>query len=505
MEKNNTEKYDNNEYLINISLLLYKSYNKYNNEKEKALNKFKEYLFLIFQSDYKIKNLFNTLGYLLFKSKNNNIYTQKNILILYPIIFDFNPKLSYKYIDNFLLILKKFLTSTENDKAFLSYIFNEFTEIYLKRIQNSKDKQQFYIKLLNYSINLIEFKMNNISNYNIIEEEKNIEKNEHLLGFIFLSILIDKFNIFSNKEILNYFWNIFCYFLTKKNFKYIYHALYCILKLINNSKEQFKIYCNLCLFTILDYLIDDNATIRKISLDIIFSLTKYCRNEILTVKDNIIEFLNILKNDNDSKVKETCLQTLNFIGENNIIYSSIFNKNSERNNEHLVNISKLKSETEKNYSNENIANAGYDNSKENINRKKNHFDNKNYSYDVNKNFEFNKYENTFQPINKVRNKIKINLSKKCPDDKINYFKYIKNKSNGNNNLSISKLSYSVIQSNNVSIDNTILDKSDSISKNNNNKKTKINISKKYASALKEKNCIKLKKNFGIDEYKRFKK
>ena len=103
--------------------------------------------------------------------------------------------------------------------------------------------------------------------------------------------------------------------------------------------------------------------IRKISIEIIFYLTKYCRNEILTVKESIIDFLNILKNDKDKNVKEACIQTLNYIEgkecNNNIIYSSIFNKN-EKNNGNDVNISILESENEKNNSNENIPFIIYD-------------------------------------------------------------------------------------------------------------------------------------------------
>ena len=494
-----TEKYNINDYLLNLSISLYDNYNNYNNENIQTLNKLRVYLSLVFQSDYKVNNLFNTLEHLLFKSINNNIYIEKKILILYPAIFGFNPKITYKYIDNFLLIFQKCLVLNENDYAFLSYIFNEFATIFIESIQIFNDKQQFYIKLLNYSINLIEYNLNNNNNnnYNIIEEEKNVE-NEHLLGIIFLSIIIDKFNIFNSREILNNIWNILSYYFSKKNLKYTYDILFCTLKLINNAKEQFKIYCNLCLFTILDYLIDDKAAIRKISLDIIYALTKYCKNEILTVKDNIIEFLNILKEDKNPKVKEACIQTLNSIEDknttnnsNNALFYSLFNKSKEENNEHVIIISELDSENEKN------------NSNENLDRKKYLLKNRNYSYDNNKNSEINKYENTFQPVNKTRKKIKINLSKKCPNNNINFFKYIKSKPNGNNNFSISKLSYSVLQSNNISLDNQILDKSASIS-NHNIKKSKINVSKAYSSAIKEKYNINLKQNlgkFGIEEYK----
>jgi hypothetical protein len=116
------------EYLINISIALYKNYNTYNNEKMEILNKFKEYLSMIFQSDNKLRTLFNTLEYLIFQNINNKLYINKKILILYPIIFEFDIKLSYEYFDIFLLVLQK--CSIVNDYQFFSYLFNEFINAY---------------------------------------------------------------------------------------------------------------------------------------------------------------------------------------------------------------------------------------------------------------------------------------------------------------------------------------------------------------------------------------
>ena len=100
--------------------------------------------------------------------------------------------------------------------------------------------------------------------------------------------------------------------------------LYCTIKLIIVSKKKFGVYCNLCLFSILDYLTDDDWKIRKISIEIIYLLTNYCKAEILSVKDNIIEFLNILKDDKVPQVKEICFMTLNFIEGKTYILGMIF-------------------------------------------------------------------------------------------------------------------------------------------------------------------------------------
>lgn len=520
------------EYLINISIALYKNYNTYNNEKMEILNKFKEYLSMIFQSDKKLRTLFNTLEYLIFQNINNKLYINKKILILYPIIFEFDIKLSYEYFDSFLLLLQK--CSIVYDYQFFSYLFSELIKIFL---ENSliDDKEKLYIKLLNYSINLIEYNSNihSNNNYNLIEEEeKSIEKKDHLLGCIYLSILIDKYCFFNNEKILNDLWNLFSFYLNKKNYIYIYDILFCTLKLINVVKEKFKLYCNLCLFTILDYLIDDNWIIRKISLEIIFYLTKYCKKEILSVKENIVEFLNILKNDKVPIVKDDCIQTLNFIegkeykqvmipNTNQFFFDNnneendfnIYKENNYRNN--YIDKKFVESENEKNNSNQNIPFVNtereqhkYNSDKENNNNilcienycfdnndihnksydnlyKETSLNNRNYSHDNNnkKKYEINNYQKPNKPINKICKKVKLNVPKKCPKNKINYMKYINNNPNGKKNLSVTKLSYSVIQSNENSSEELFSDNNYSIRKNN-IKTSRIDINKKYTSTIK---------------------
>jgi hypothetical protein len=55
---------------------------------------------------------------------------------------------------------------------------------------------------------------------------------------------------------------------------------------------------------------------RKLAINIVYTLIFYCKEEIMSVKDNIIEFLNTLKEDPVEEVKDVCLQTLKFIEEN---------------------------------------------------------------------------------------------------------------------------------------------------------------------------------------------
>jgi len=234
----------------------------------------------------------------------------------------------------------------------------------------------------------------------------------------------------------------------------------------------------------LDYLTDDDWKIRKISIEIIYLLTNYCKAEILSVKDNIIEFLNILKDDKVPQVKEICLMTLNFIeGKANFRHDfqkflSIRN-NSENdfnfNFNHIINqqsgcgrpeLSISFSENNGNISKEDISFSdqrininnnnnnnhiidNYFNQNIDLNEIKENDENndklndenefnrflkcRNYSCDINKNLDFN-LEKTEQPKYKTIKK-KSNLNK-CNNNK---------ESNGDNSFRISKLSYNIIQ------------------------------------------------------------
>jgi hypothetical protein len=107
---------------------------------------------------------------------------------------------------------------------------------------------------------------------------------------------------------------------------------------------------------------------RKLAINIVYTLVFYCKEEILAVKENIIDFLNMLKEDPIDEVKEVCLQTLKFIEENDP--SNEENKNND-----------IKSNTRKN---ENEKPRNVFNKNKNKNNKKNDIINNNYLKNNNK-------------------------------------------------------------------------------------------------------------------------
>jgi hypothetical protein len=88
----------------------------------------------------------------------------------------------------------------------------------------------------------------------------------------------------------------------------------------------------------MDYLTDTDWMMRKLAINIVYTLVFYCKEEILAVKENIIEFLTALKEDENEEIKEVCKQILDFIlnDSNNDI------NNERKNNEDNPEIKNIK-------------------------------------------------------------------------------------------------------------------------------------------------------------------
>ena len=153
--------------------------------------------------------------------------------------------------------------------------------------------------------------------------------------------------------------------------------LNCTISLIFTAETKFKPYANICLFRVLDYLTDSEWMKRKLAINIVYTLVFYCKEEILAVKENIIDFLNMLKEDPIDEVKEVCLQTLKFIEENDPA------NEENKNNEFKTNTRKNENEKPRNVFNKN----------KNKNNKKNDIINNNYLKNNNKSAIGNKKKN----------------------------------------------------------------------------------------------------------------
>ena len=379
------------EFLEKASNIIEKSNDNSKNEIIKQLN---SYLLAIFNQKNELDNFFNILRSIIFPIKSNemisSIYTIgkkkyfiKQPFLLYPIIYSFNPKLSIEYIDYFLFSLK--LSVSEENKSDFSFLSKIFSDIivcfYNPNIDKSIDneiKEKLYQKFFTYIVNFL--KIN--------------KKTEQSFGCLLLIELIEKCPNVQEENNLSLLFKEISIFLENKLFECKIDLLNCIISLIFRVKEKFKSHANVCLFRILDYLTDDDWIKRKLSINIVYTLVFYCKKEIMAVKENIIEFLNILKEDNIPEVREVCLQTLKFIKEDEINYINEIEKE-----QNIIRRNKIE--------NDNIINLEINHSLNSLGNKKNKFEKKN-SNNIDK-MKLEKSKNSFN--NSLHKKNKSNLDK----------------------------------------------------------------------------------------------
>ena len=377
MSDNEYEEENLDDFMISASSILCEDSN---SEKETVIETLKQHLSPIFHDQNEMQNIFKILKDVIFTpnfstedSKTQKI-TNKQPFKLYPVIYSFNPKTSYYYLDYFLESLQK-CTCEENrpDFTYLSIIFSEVVTVFFTEDKNNKNliKNNAFLDP-NKKVKLFE-KILNFCNDNI----KTNLKIEQSFGCLLLSEFIEKCPLVKEDKYLENIFKILSDYLDDRWFECKLDLLNCTISLIFTAETKFKPYANICLFRVLDYLTDSEWMKRKLTINIVYTLVFYCKEEILAVKENIIDFLNMLKEDPIDEVKEVCLQTLKFIEENDPA------NEENKNNEFKTNTRKNENEKPRNVFNKN----------KNKNNKKNDIINNNYLKNNNKSAIGNKKKN----------------------------------------------------------------------------------------------------------------
>ena len=297
------------DFMISASTILSEENNP---ERETMIESLKQHLSSIFNNQSEMQNFYKTLNLVIFNQNTKKIKNKQGFK-LYPVIFSFNPNSSFYHIDYFLSSLNQtILEEYHSDFAYFSIIFSEVvvsffadektnTDIINKKfLLEDNKKYKLYEKLLNYCN----------------EKIKTNEKIPQTFGCLLLTELIEKCPVVKEEKYLDSLFKILSNYLEDRWFECKLDLLNCTISLIFTSEERFKPYANICLFRVLDYLTDEEWMKRKLAINIVYTLIFYCKEEIMSVKDNIIEFLNTLKEDPVEEVKDVCLQTLKFIEEN---------------------------------------------------------------------------------------------------------------------------------------------------------------------------------------------
>ena len=299
------ESYDEenlDEFMLNAAVILSQ---KSNTEKNTILDSLKQHLSSIYENKDEMDNFFKTLNSVIF-SEDLKI-KHKQVYILYPIIYSFNPKLLINYFDFFLDSLQICITEeNKNEFTFFSEVFSDVIQSFYneknkntvkKNLLDKKSKSFLFKKILNFC-------------------EKNIKTNRKLeqsFGCLILTEFIEKCPLVKDEKNLEVIFKKISDYLDDRWFECKLDLLNCTISLIFSAENKFKPYSNTCLFRIMDYLTDPDWMMRKLAINIVYTLVFYCKDEILAVKENIIEFLNALKEDEKDEIKEVCKQILAFI------------------------------------------------------------------------------------------------------------------------------------------------------------------------------------------------
>ena len=100
--------------------------------------------------------------------------------------------------------------------------------------------------------------------------------------------------------------------------------------LILLAEGLFAQYANATLYKILDFLTEDDWNKRKLALNVIYTLIFYCKDEIMPLKEHIINFLIFLKDDKVKEVREVFLLKLQIFNQNQPVKKKIEKEKSIR-------------------------------------------------------------------------------------------------------------------------------------------------------------------------------
>ena len=294
------------EFMLKASEILSEKNNK---EKSVIIDSLKQHITSIFNNKEELDNFFKTLNSVIFsedlKLKHKKAFT------LYSLTYSFNPKLFQNFIHFFLDSLQ--LCITEQNKDEFTFLSETFSEVITKFYSEQNDKKNFLLTknekeaLFN---KILAFCENNIRTNNKLEQS---------FGCLILTEFIEKCPLINTeKNILKILFQKISEYIDDRWFKCKLDLLNCTISLIFATQEKFKPYANICLFRVMDYLTDPDWMMRKLTINIVYTLVYYCRDEILEVKENIIEFLNVLKMDENEEIRQVCKNILNLIENENI-------------------------------------------------------------------------------------------------------------------------------------------------------------------------------------------
>lgn len=309
-----------------INFSLNKVYNYLNNSKtiKQGNEHFKKLISKYLSQNTLIFSIINSLEEKITKSTSFDITIYINLLSYF---FEQN---SYKsslhiylpYLNPILSIIQSLII--EKNINFL----NKIPELFTKIVHNlTPDDINASNKLLTEEEKKIYEILQNFCFYNL----KFSEKINQVIGSLCLTKLVENCPYVLKNEYIEIIINNIISLLSLEDFKAKHELLNCLISLILGAEKFFVPYAKLIFNKIIEFLTDDDWIERKLALNIIYILIYYCKEEMISLKENIINILTILKNDKIKEVRDVCLLIEQLYENENI--SSIKNKeiNSNKN------------------------------------------------------------------------------------------------------------------------------------------------------------------------------
>ena len=166
-----------------------------------------------------------------------------------------------------------------------------------------------------------------------------------ILGSLCLTKLVENCPFVLKNNYMKYILDNIIENISKDNFNAKSELLNCLISLILGAERLFCPYANMTLYKILDFLTDEDWQKRKLALNVIYTMIFYCKEEIMPLKEHIVNFLNVLKNDNIKEVREVSILILQIFDDSR----------SKKNNNNAKNINKKGKDTKENKKNKNNA------------------------------------------------------------------------------------------------------------------------------------------------------
>ena len=300
------------------------------------------------------------------------------------------------YLDKLLnLIIKTNIYSDENIKRIINICSNA-----------TLSKTTLYKKLINFAKNKVEYL------YIIFS----------LVGF--KDIIIDTlsenweliFDLMNSQEV-------------KLNSTDIKNVLKCLELLINLSEDKFKPFASSALYQALDYLSETDIELQKRSLMIIYSLSKFCDEQLQPLSEHIVDFLKVLEKGKNVEINNLCNTMLKHFTGNEDEIEENENENENRNDNMEENEENENDENDNDNENNIIDNDDYPENKDNQEEQNEQIEQNEQNE---RNFDLNEVDDT-KPEDLIKNNTNNNISEEYD---YNYQK--RPKINTQNNIEINQ-------------------------------------------------------------------